>query len=214
MRIASSSPLRIVHEAGDARLRQLLPGAVAPGDADGSDAVGPGADGVVLPVADHDGARRIEALPVEDVPDEIALVGVAVVELRAVDLDEGAGEAEMLEDPPREDIQLRRGDVEAKVPFPKLTQQSGNARIDLVLEQADIAVALPVEAHGLLHVMRSAQKLGEAGDQRRPDHPGQRIRLGNGASQSFERILDRARDAHFRIRQGSVEVEERDHSFG
>ena len=120
----------------------------------------------------------------------------------------------MIEDPPREDIQLRRGDVEAKVPSLKLTKQSGNARIDLVLEQADIAVALPVEAHGLLHVMRSAQKLGEPGDQRRPDHPGQRIRLGNGASQALERILDRARDAHFRIRQGSVEVEERDHSFG
>src|SRR3712207_5407785 len=101
----------------------------------------------------------------------------------------------MVEDPACEDLELRGRHIEADALLLQMLKQGRNARIDLVLVQAYIAVALAIETHGLLHLFRSTQELRKAREYRRADHPGQRIRVRNRAPQFVQGILDRAGDA-------------------
>ena len=111
---------------------------------------------------------------------------------------------------PRVDDRLGGDDAQFVPPVAQGGQRLGDAGVDLVLEQAHLAVALAVGGHGKLDAgaLRGAQQVGQRLVQRGPDEAGQRHVGRQRVPELQERVFERADDAVARVGEGAVQVEE------
>ena len=170
--------------------------------------MGAGAFDVVAAVADHDGRIGGEAGSFEGGDDDLVLVHAAAVELTADDGVEGPGQTEVVEDASGEDRRLRGRQDEAAV-FRERFEQLGDARVELVLEDARVGEVGPVVLDGALRAGVVEPEVALEGLlERRADEVAQR-RLGQRIEpERADRELDGARDAEVRIGERPVEIEE------
>ena len=103
-------------------------------------------------------------------------------------------------------MRLCRGEAQAITGSGKRIQRLGDAIIDTVLEQADLAVSLAIEGNGAIHIIHP--EAGEAFHERRADHPAEIIFGRKGVANLLERIPDRSLDPGKGIRQRAVKIEE------
>ena len=123
---------------------------------------------------------------------------------------EVAGEPEVEDDFPGEDVRLGGRHPEPMALAPQGLEALGHVRIDSVLEDADRFEALAVEMdrlrqHGLVLGLK---KLREAVAQRRADAVQQGFQGRSGLAQAHQRVLDAAGDPGAGVRERAVEVEE------
>ena len=117
-----------VAQHGGAGGGELLGAAVAPGHADGGNAVPGGGVHVELAIADHDRGLRPHILAGDHVRDQVGLVVVGAVELRAADGSEMAGEAQALQDRPGVAVRLGGGHEQAVAAGAQRLERLGSRR--------------------------------------------------------------------------------------
>jgi hypothetical protein len=189
----------------------LVRAAEAPGHADGVDSVGPGPVDVVMAVADHDRAPRIQGLPLGDVGDQLGLVAAAAVELAAVHAVESGAQPEVHGDALGVDGRLRGRDETAPAAPARVREQLGDACVHPVLPPAALREALAVVGDGGVDATpRYAlpEQLAEDVAERRADVARQVLVRGRWDAEPRESVSKAPDDAFARIGERSVQVEQ------
>jgi hypothetical protein len=105
-----------------------------------------GGDDIVLPVTNHADAVGLQLLGLQQMGDQLGLVLKAAVEFRAVDAGQQRREAEIVDDPAREAVELRCAEHEACPPRVVAGHGLQDTRIDPRLIQPPLGVPLAIAA--------------------------------------------------------------------
>ena len=167
------------------------------------------ADQVVLAVTDHQRLGRVQPFFVQQVANQLDLVGAGAVQFAAVDHLEMMVEGEVPGDLAGELPGLRGGDVQRAALAVEGLEQVWHAVEHQVFVQAGDAEALTIEVHRLPGLgFVEAIELHEGLQQRWSDEVFETGQVRLVDAQLGQGVLDRAGDAQTGVGQGAVEVEE------
>src|SRR5262249_11336198 len=117
-------------------------------------------------------------------------------------------ETEMIDDAPGKYMRLAGCDEQAQPRLAERGQHGVDIGIDAVFEQADIAEPFAIKLERAVGLCLAAEQRDKARPQRRRGAPGELVLRRHRAVEPLQRVLDRAGDPWFGVRQRAVEVEE------